>query len=135
MSMDLSKPPEICDAESSGYRCDREKGHGALHHHPEPGPCGHDDWWLSWPHSEAERLDMSGAPWTGYLLIADLALPLSKDISVTADGDIRYLELMVEQATRQLAERGHVRVPGGLTVEQANRQHEDYDSDDGSGYT
>lgn len=94
---DLSKPPVLCDAESCGYRCDREKGHGSIHHHPERNGLGHDDWWIYWPHSEDEKLDMSGRPWTGYLLVADVALPLSNDTGVVIESEIRYLELAIEE--------------------------------------
>lgn len=113
---------EVCDAESCGFRCDREKGHGALHHHPDPMPRGRHEWWVFWPHSEAERLDMSGRPWTGYLLLADVALPMSEDTGVTVDADIRYVELVLQGMEQGLARRGWVRQPGvGLVAVMCER--------------
>lgn len=98
-----SLPVVLCDAESCGYHCDREKGHGSIHHHPEPNGLGSHDWWMSWPRSEDERIDCSGAPWTGYMLIADVALPLSNDTGVTIEADVRIVELFLELIERSVS--------------------------------
>jgi hypothetical protein len=113
---------EVCDAESFGYRCDRQKGHGILHHHPDPMESGEHHWWIPFPHTEAENLDLSGRPWTGYLLIADVTLPFSRDSGVTITGDDRVTELWVEQVEKSLLARGWRVVPGhGLVAVMCER--------------
>lgn len=82
-----------CEAASLGYTCDRDAGHGMIHHHPVPGPCGHDDWWIIQPHDEDEAMGMK--PMSGYLLVSDFALPKSKKTE-GYDGDLRIIELWIE---------------------------------------
>lgn len=77
----MNESSSTCRATICGYRCDREKDHGVLHHHPEPNALGHDDWWILWPHG-------------GYRLISDCALPKS---GYSGPGDPRIFELMLEQ--------------------------------------
>lgn len=96
----------LCQAQACDFRCDREQGHGVLHHHPDPESDGHHYWWMSWPHDGEELLDVSGKPWTGYLLIADVTLPMSRSTDVTIVADQRVTDLWIEMIGRVLGGSG-----------------------------
>lgn len=59
---------ELCDAAAFGYTCDRENGHGALHHDPTSGVLDQ-NWWIWQPVNEKQRLGEERM--SGYRLISD----------------------------------------------------------------
>lgn len=88
---------DLCDAEASGFTCDRDKNHGSIHHHPDHDRIlDHDHYWVSFPHGLDE---MNGfKPWSGYLLVHDSALPMS---SSEQKFDARLIELFIESFKRK----------------------------------
>lgn len=69
----LPKLAGPCPAEALGYTCDREMGHGAVHHHPGTKyPPTREAWWILEATCECERIGRR--PMSGYVLVSDALL-------------------------------------------------------------